>query len=296
MRRTIRFIAMVSALTSGACFVNAQADRGGAPASASQATVEELRKRLAQCRKEKERLKRRLEKTVAEAGEERKRFENLIAEKEDEITRWKFRYEREVKMYRKMLKELRYKIDPTLRERVLDSLPPYVTPDGRVTAVGGGKVTLDFGFRDGVRVGFLFGVYERSGIQRGKAIVSVKEVGEKESTAIFVGEGVCEDHVLKGDAVWSPLYVGGRPSRLVLVGEKPAASTLRLEELKEKLSEFGVVVSDRLTTDTDYAVLIEKYEKDPLYEKARRLAVTFLRESDIVPFVLAGLKLKKGAR
>lgn len=226
-------------------------------------------------------------------------------------------------------------LDSLRRERSQDLLRPeaeYALVDGRIVSVNLSEraVFLDLTRGDRLVLGMTFEVYDNASAIRpdaegvyppGKATIEIIRVGDTSSTGRIIRENRLNP-IVTGDVIANAVFDPRKTYRFVVAGDfdldgDGASGAHEREEVRAMIRNWGGIVTDDLSGDTDFLVLgarptlppqprpdapiavINEYirlqrgalEYDRLFEIAQQTGIPVLNQSRL--FTLTGLHARR---
>lgn len=178
-------------------------------------------------------------------------------------------------------------------------------PDGEVVYADAnlGYAWIDLGSNHGLRRNTQFHVYQyiKGGRQKVKGVIEVRRVEpdmsqcaillEQEVKDPVTGEKVVvpdpNDPIVKGDLIRNPFFDKDEQKVFVFFGSKTHNGTYNLAEMKRKVAEFGGKVESKVTTETDFVVVLDEEDEDfrEKFELATQFGVIFMREDEFLEYI-----------
>lgn len=152
-----------------------------------------------------------------------------------------------------------------------------------------GYVYINLGRKDAVMEGLEFEVFniKQGGLKIRKGLVKILKVYDNSSEATIIGSNSDpQNQIAKDDLVNSDMYSRSQMKNFFFVG-KPIGRYSQ-DELTKKISDFGGNVQQDTTSDINYLVVGEGFDKDPSYDKLIDLGVMLIREKEL--YSLLGLE------
>jgi len=232
--------------------IKAEQNRATENSSKSQSSIDALRNQVSD-------LEGQMQKLTTDAKKEKNLLENMVLAREAQV--------RESQDRVRMIRE-------------------KDTSDGQVVDVSGGTgvAYIDAGFRQGVKPGMRFKVYEllKGGEKHWKGDLQVREVEENMSSANIVTAQDIANPVKRGDQISSPIFDRDRAPVFAFVGEPTGRYSK--EDLARLLAMQGAKVSPSVTVDVDFLVVGRKSDADgapeieatPEYERAIEYSIDMI--------------------
>ncbi len=180
----------------------------------------------------------------------------------------------------------------------------YSSPDGEVVYADAnlGYAWIDLGSSHGLQRNTVFHVYQfvKGGRQKIKGLVEVRKIeGDMAQCAILAEQEVQDpvtgeriivpdpnDPVVKGDLIRNPFFDKDEQKVFVFLGTKTTRN-YNLPEMKRKISEFGGKVSNKVTTETDFVIILNEDDEDfrAKFDQASSFGVIFMREEEFLDYL-----------
>ena len=262
-----------------------------------QREIEDLRARLTQADDEALELARKYD-------QEKKRLQDEKEKLLDEMARVNRDHALQVARLDSEKNQLQGKIKDLTKKKT-KSFTEYSTPDGEVIYADAnlGYAWIDLGANHGLQRNTVFHVYQfiKGGRQKIKGLIEVRKIeGDMAQCAILEAQEVVDpitgkkimvpdpnDPVVKGDLIRNPFFDKDEQKIFVFLGTQTKNRYYNLAEMRRKISEFGGKVSNKVTTETDFVVILNEDEDDfrEKFDLASSFGVVFMREEEFLEYL-----------
>jgi hypothetical protein len=244
---------------------------------------------------EVETLKTRYYEIQEQYSGEIRREEQKLHQVREEIAEVKQRVEALEKVLRDEIDEYRVRRD--YLELRFKERRARKDPDGRVRFADprGGYVYIDIVNKDGLFRGTRFEVYGllKGGLKVPKGEIQVTEVNDLNSRCLILSWNPAAGEFEEGDYIYNDDYIRDKARTFAFAGE--FRGPLSEDELNDAIEQRGDKFASPASLETDYLVVGEGYEEDPIYREARKFGIKVIRELDLYQY-LGMLNLYKRTR
>lgn len=216
--------------------------------------------------------------------QERQDIENQLREKrlELETMRAKFKSERTALEMRRQ--EIQTRINHIKFKR--EEAEERKEPDGTVVSVDLDRqlVYINLTKKDRLFRFMRFNVFamEKGMVKVDRGVVELIDIGEEYSVCAIVRQSDPKSPMKKGDLFYNTYYDRNVPNHVVIAGRLTKYSR---DEVAQKLRELGDVYQERVDDKTNYCIVGEGYENDPVYIAARDMGVRILVERYVYEYL-----------
>lgn len=259
---------------------------------------EEEKQVLSEIRRQDEEAKRALEPLITQYTEllkqlnskekdhfqERQDLENQLREKRLELETLRAKFKAERAALEAKRQEIQTRINHIKFKR--EEAEERKEPDGTVISVDLDRqlVYINLTRKDRLFRFMRFNVFamEKGMVKVDRGIVELIDIGEEYSVCSIVRQTDPRNPIKKGDLFYNTYYDRDVPNHIVIAGRLTRYSR---EEVAQKLRELGDVYQERVDDKTNYCIVGEGYENDPVYAAARDMGVRILVERYIYEYL-----------
>jgi len=234
-------------------------------------------------------LQVQLEQSRTRAREDNSTLREEVERLEQDHSAVVYKLQRDLSISQNLLQRSNDRIEELKREIVREQTFAMVEPDGEVVRVSEelGKAWINVGTKGRMRRGLVFDVftYQKGGKRISKGKIEVLNVQEDFSEVAILGNLDRFNPISSGDMITSPFYDSDDVPSFVFAGDSATNGRYSVEDMSRKIQLFGGTISDSVALDTDFVVALKGYEDSAVYDLARDLGVTILREKELLEFI-----------